>query len=207
MAKMNIQKIYDLYGAIEEEVDSTLLKKGINPNPNNPELPDSLQNIVEFVQGDPTIKGSLTSYSDVQIGDLQSFFLYWLAFLNAITATYEFRLLITKSRKTDLEAGLRQFLKEKGIKQASLKDETRTYTLEGQDIPIMVQVEQSLLISTGLHLKAEARNKSVSKILATISREQTRRETELKANTRTYNAQNKSVPRNSSPSTGNARWR
>ena len=108
---------------------------------------------------------------------------------------------IAKKKQKVLETALSKYLKDQGVKAANLKQDMMLYTPQGSEVPLWVQIDVKIAKLETKFLAADTRYKNLRSSINTISREQSRRESEMRHGSRSNSIQGKKLP------TGNSRWR
>ena len=195
----DIQKILDEYNNIEKNLKDKLAGMRIPDDANVPLIPEGGGNFVVMKGKIPRL-GDLTKAADVQIGILHSYFTDWSVYLHFCEDTTTRIWKIRKKKMSAILQPLKKHLKQVlKVKTTDLTMEMETFKRKGDEIPLFVQLDSSVLEAELLKDTVSNRYKDYKSIAHAISREQSRRSSDIKSGSRAFNI-------SKSPPSGDSRW-
>ena len=179
-SRIRVDELLQMYDGVIPAVEEELRNSGISAEVPEPGRPQDIDHVIVFCEnGDPASVQDLTIVSDVQIGQLLTYFTNWTSYVQGKVTTAEATRDLLKIKAKTLEKALIVTYQEedRGLSDARAK---AAIVLD----PRMAKVEAALMSSIQLTKHLTARYDQLRRASNAGSREQTRRQTELEQQTR-----------------------
>tara|TARA_Y100000034_G_C6783687_1_gene350458 strand:- start:151 stop:780 length:630 start_codon:yes stop_codon:yes gene_type:complete len=176
-ATIKVDELIHIYDGILPAVDEILADKEITTELPQPRPPMGIQDyVVEADNGDPVLPDDLTVLGDKEIGKLFSFFTNWTNYIQGLLTQAECARDVIKSKVATLEKALIITYQEEDVSLSDTKAKAKI-RLDRRFVEAEASYQKSVVLARRLHTRFDQLKRSEK----VISREQTRRQTELEA--------------------------